>query len=104
VLQEYPDLAERFVVLVDEPTSRDKKGAAANNYDHFVLSSDLHAQEYVEDSAERYPAELLLDVEAKRGATISDHFPIRARFRSGGTGADGRPVKRDGKPICSLAG
>lgn len=86
----------RFTALIDEQTSRSGR-QAANNYDHFVLSEDLLAEEFIAGSAKRAPPEWVHDAEsANNGVRASDHYPIWAQFRSGGAGNDGKPIALDG--------
>ena len=91
----YPEFKEGgLVALVDDLTSR-RKGTPANNYDHFLLTKDA-LEEYVDGSAEAVDDESINRIEGQRGINASDHLPISARFRTGGSGADGRVIHLDG--------
>lgn len=91
-------IGDDFIPLIDEPTSRSGRGGMANNYDHFLVTSDFAAEE-LQDAG-------LLDVAAVRqaeqegGARTSDHFPIAMGLRIAGNGRDGRPLALDGAAIC----
>lgn len=91
-------LGDDFVPLVDEPTSRSGRGGAANNYDHFLVSSDFAAEELLDAG--------VLDVaavhaaESEGGSRTSDHYPIALGLRVAGAGRDGRPIALDGSAIC----
>ena len=87
-----------FIPLVDEPTSRSGRTSAANNYDHFLVSTDFAAEELLDAG--------VLDVaavhaaEAEGGSRTSDHYPIAMGLRVAGNGRDGRPIALDGAAIC----
>jgi endonuclease/exonuclease/phosphatase family metal-dependent hydrolase len=87
-----------FTALVDEPTSRRGKTAAANNYDHFLVSADFANEELVSAGAVDQSEVALAEREA--GARASDHYPIALTFRESGAGLDGRPIALDGASIC----
>jgi exonuclease III len=106
VIEAYPMFrGGNLVALVDEPTSRNKTGAAVNNYDHFIMTGHLFHGAYVKDSARRV-SQALLDrlaaIEAENNTLVSDHLPIWAEFRSGGTGGDGQAIRLDGAAACGL--
>ncbi len=86
--------------LVDDQTSR-ADGEPANNYDHFLLTGDAFDEEYVEGSAGMIPPKFIHRVEGSRDVVVSDHYPITARFRSGGPGNNGKVILPDGPgPVC----
>lgn len=91
-------LGPGFTALVDEPTSRHGREAAANNYDHFLVSDDFLDEELVVAGAVS-SAEVAL-AEREAGARASDHYPIALTFRKSGAGPDGRAVSRDGASVC----
>jgi exonuclease III len=96
VLETYPEFKDGgLVALVDDKTSR-RKGEAANNYDHFIVTKDLYNEEYVVGSAGIVPTSTINRVEGQRGVMASDHYPISARFRIGGEGGDSRVIHQDG--------
>lgn len=66
----------RLTVLIDEPTSRSKKGPA-NNYDHFILTQSLLDRLI---KAERLPTDLVDKADAGKDVLVSDHYPIMATF------------------------
>lgn len=85
IIQEYEVFSNgknRLTVLIDEPTSRSKKGPA-NNYDHFIISQDVF-EEFI--SARRIPIAMVDKVDKKSGDMVSDHYPIEAWFRFSGKG------------------
>lgn len=87
-----------FIPLVDDLTSRSGRTGAANNYDHFLVSTDFAAEELLDAG--------VLDVaavhaaEAEGGSRTSDHYPIALGLRIAGNGRDGRPLGLDGAAIC----
>lgn len=86
--------------LVDDLTSR-SDGEPANNYDHFIMTGDVYDEEYVQGSAGMIPPNYIHRVEGGRDVLVSDHYPITARFRSGGPGNDGKNIMPDGPgPVC----
>lgn len=87
-----------FTALVDEPTSRRGRQAAANNYDHFLVSDDFLDEEFV--SAGAADALQLASAEREAGGRASDHFPIILTFRASGADAAGRPLSLDGESLC----
>lgn len=91
-------LGPGFTALVDEPTSRRGREAAANNYDHFLVSDDFLDEEFVVAGAVS-TAEVAL-AEREAGARASDHFPIALTFRKSGAGPDGKAVALDGASVC----
>ncbi len=91
-------LGRGFTALVDAPTSRHGRQAAANNLDHFIVSDDFVDEELVVAGAVS-SAEVTL-AEREAGARASDHFPIAMTFRNSGTGRDGRPIATDGPSVC----
>lgn len=66
----------KLSVLIDEPTSRSRKGAG-NNYDHFILTQSLLERLI---SADRVPMEIVDKVDAGKYVRVSDHYPIVATF------------------------
>lgn len=91
-------LGDGFTALVDEPTSRSGRENSANNYDHFLVSTDFAQEELLDagilDTAVVHAAE------AQGGARTSDHYPIALGLRVAGAGRDGRPIALDGAAIC----
>jgi len=66
----------KLSVLIDEPTSRSRKGAG-NNYDHFILTQSALERLI---SADRVPMEIVDKVDAGKDVRVSDHYPIVATF------------------------
>lgn len=91
-------LGEDYVALVDEPTSRSGRSGDANNYDHFIVSTDFAAEELLDAGV--LDKALLHAAEAEGGARSSDHYPIALGLRVSGPGRDGRPIAPDGAAIC----
>ena len=87
-----------FIPLVDEPTSRTGRQGAANNYDHFLVSSDFAAEELLDAGV--LDVAVVHAAEAEGGSRTSDHYPIAMGLRVAGNGRDGRPLALDGAAIC----
>jgi len=66
----------KLSVLIDEPTSRSRKGAG-NNYDHFILTQSVLERLI---SADRVPVEIVDKVDAGKDVRVSDHYPIVTAF------------------------
>jgi exonuclease III len=91
-------IGDGFEALVDEPTSRRGREAAANNYDHFIVSRHF-ADSLLVVAGAVDEAEVAL-AERETGVRASDHFPIAMTFRKAGAGRDGKPIATDGPSVC----
>jgi endonuclease/exonuclease/phosphatase family metal-dependent hydrolase len=66
----------KLTVLIDEPTSRSRKGPG-NNYDHFILTQSALDRLI---KANRLPIDLVDKVDAGKDVRVSDHYPVMATF------------------------
>ncbi len=86
VIQQHGTFAQgnnQLFVLINNPSSRDASGPK-NNYDHFIISRDVKDEEFIK--AELVDTELIDNIDGTSEELISDHYPIRAVFRSKGSG------------------
>lgn len=68
----------KLSVLIDDPTSRSRKGAG-NNYDHFIITQSVLDRLI---AADRLPMEIVDKIDAGTDVRVSDHYPVMATFCS----------------------